>query len=193
MKQERMLFNDERHSRKEEAKPVLNIVAAYDSPNTAIRATNLLGVLVRRFGNEFVFQCTLWRFDALGLPQTRDAALIAGGAADLIIICARSDNDLPEAVQDLLRHCLAGRAQGSAALVALLESHGKLGAVRGRTRQFLQNVATGSRLDFFLHEVELPESCPPFAPQDVCSGAKTFTSVAEGLLHQVNRPPDLRA
>lgn len=186
-----MLFNDERHSRKEEARPLLNMVVVYDSPNTVIRATNFLGMLVRRFGDEFVFHCSLWRFDAVGLPQTREAALIAVGAADLIIICARSHHDLPGAVQDLLSHCLARKAQGSAALVALLESHGKLDAVRGRTRQFLQNVATGSQLDFFLHEVELPESRPQFAPQDVRSRANTFTSGAEGILHQANRPPDL--
>lgn len=132
----------------------LNVVMVYDDRHAASRAMNILSGLVRQFGDDFEFRCDLWRFDVLGLPEVRREAACAGAAADLLVVSASCDKDLPLPVQDWLNSCADGMPPGSAALVGLLESRGR-GDVQCRTRQFLKDAADRNHLGFFLREVDL--------------------------------------
>ena len=165
-----------------ETSPGFNVVIAYDDRNSARRAMNVVTGLVREFGNDFRFRCDLWRFDVLGLPKVSRAAARAGDAADLLIVAASGDKNLPGPVRNWLEWCADGKPPGSAALVALLESQQRSSDVQGRTRQFLHSAAVRGCMDFFLHEVDLPEARPQPAPTALEPGARGASSLFQRVL-----------
>ena len=170
-----------------ETKPAFDVVVIYDDRSTARRAMKFFSELVREFGDEFEFHCDLWRFDWLDLPKVRAAAVLESSVADLLIVCAQCDADLPAPVKDWLNRCVAEKTPGSAGLVAMLESHRTGHYIQGRTRHFLQSAANRGGLDFFLHEVDLPEIRRELTSKDVQERANTISRVLEGILQQ-NKP-----
>ena len=172
----------------EDIKPPFNIAIVYDDRVAATRAMNVFTGLIRQFGDEFDFQCDLWRFDVLELPEVLEAAVQAGAAADLIIVSARCDHELPAAVTDWLNQCVAMKTPGSAALVGLLEARQRSGDIQRRTRHLLQGAADRSLMDFFLSEVDLPRTSPALTPEDVQARANTVSPLLQGILRQAEPP-----
>ena len=111
-----------RHGGEHPAKPLFHVVLVHDDLRAAIRALRVLKRLVHDLAGHFAIRCSMWSFAVLDLPSARHMAIPASAAADLLIISARSDNDLPMSVQDWLARFPALKAPGSAALVCLLES-----------------------------------------------------------------------
>ena len=173
----------------DETKPAFNVAVVYDSRRAATRAMNVIGGLLHQLGDDFEFHCNLWRFDVLELPEAREGAARAGAAADLLIISARCDNGLPLSVKAWLDQCLAGKIPGSAALVGLLESRRQPIDLQCRARQFLQQAADRSLLDFFLHEVDLPNTSLGMTVEDLQTRANSVTSVLDGILHRSASAP----
>jgi hypothetical protein len=182
MNDERILSVDEAYERDEEGKPAFNVVIVYDDRSAALRAMNVLNGLVHQFGDDFEFHCDLWRFDMLGLPREREAAAHAGAAADLLIVSAACDTDLPGSARDWLDKSIDGKIPGSAALVALLESRRRLSNVQCRTRQFLQSAADRGLMDLFLHEVDLPQTGPEWTPEVLQKRANIVSPVLQRIL-----------
>jgi hypothetical protein len=149
--------------------------------------------LVRQFGDEFEFDCDLWRFDVLGLPEPQEAVAWAGHRANLIIVADRCEADLPPPVKDWLNWCVDRKTPGSAALVALLESQRRLSDVQCRTRQFLQHVAVRGGLEFFLQEADFPQTRLELNAEVLGKRANTVSFVLEGILHRGEAPSRWRA
>ena len=170
-----------------ETKPAFNVVVIYDDRSANRRAMKFFNELVREFGDEFEFHCEIWRFDWLELPKVRAAAVLESSVADLLIVSAQCDADLPAPVKDWLNRCIEEKTPGSAGLVAMLESHRSWNEMQCRTRQFLQRAANRGGLDFFLHEVDLPEVRPELTSKDVQERANTVSNVLEGILRR-NKP-----
>lgn len=174
-------------------RPALNVAIAYDTRRAATRVMQILGPLVRKLGDESEFDCSLWRFDVLGLPDLRSAALAAGRRADLFILSARCEAGVPWQVRDWLEASLRARMPHSAGLIGLLEGNLQTGVLTTETGRWLQTVADRHSIDFFLQEFHLPASCPPLALQDVQTRANTVSSVLEGILSRTVPPERLRA
>jgi len=190
MNRKRLFLQDEAST--EQTKPTFKVVMAYDSRSAGTRAMNVFSGLVREFGDEFEFHCGLWRFDVLGLPKTREEAVRAGIAADLFIVAARCDTDLPSPVQFWLDQCVAEKGPRSAGLVALLESRQTFGDFQCQTRQHLQRIADRAGLDFFCHEARSQRASPVLSSETLKDRASTVSSVLEGILHRRETPPRWR-
>jgi hypothetical protein len=180
-------FEVEPSDRYVETKHTFDVVIIYDDRSAAKRAMKFFSELVRQFGDEFEFHCEIWRFDWLDLPKVHAAAVLESSVADLLIVAAQGDADLPAPVKDWLNRCIAEKTPGSAGLVAMLESHQSANDIQSRTRQFLQSAANRGGLDFFLHEVDLPEIRRELTSKDVQERANTISRVLEGILQQ-NKP-----
>jgi len=197
MNYEGIISEDEAGGRTEEARTTFNVVIVYDSSIAGNRAMNVFSGLVREFGGEFDFHCDLWRFDVFALPEVREAATRAGAAADLLIVAAQCEIDLPLSVKGWLDESVAEKAPRSAALVALLESGPRSSDVQSRTRQCLQSAADRSLMDFFLHEVDLTQSSLAAAAENLQSRAntvhpsstKTFTGASHGAARRHGGEP----
>ena len=150
--------------RAEKVNRTFNVLIAYDSRAAAARAMKAFDGLARRLSDEFDLNCDLWRFDMFALPEARQLAVAAGAVADLIIVSARGDNDLPKPVKEWLEAAVAEKLPGTAGLVGLLESHPGSSNASGRSYQFLQSAADRSLMDLFLYEIELPGTGPGLRP-----------------------------
>jgi hypothetical protein len=166
----------------------MNIAILYDDRIAGTRAMNMFSGLVQQFGREFVFQCDLWRFDVLELPEVFGTAARTGESADLVIVSTRCDRDLPPSVRAWLDKCVAAKAPGSAALVGLLELPRRPSDIPGRTREFLQSAANRGLMDFFLREVDLPRTNSGLTGKDVGDRARASSPVLQGTLRQTRRP-----
>jgi hypothetical protein len=194
MKYDRTFSEGEAGERPEAARMTFNVVIVYDSRIAGNRAMNVFNGLVREFSGEFDFHCDLCRFDVFALPEAREAATRAGAAADLLIVAAGCDIDLPLSVKGWLDESVAEKAPRSAALVTLLESGSRLNDVQSRTRQCLQSAADRSLMDFFLHEVDLPlasaaENLQRRANTVHPSSTKTFTGASHGAARRHGSEP----
>lgn len=136
-----------------------NVVIVYDARDAALRAMEIFHGLVEHFGDEFEFHCDLWCFDVLEFREGYEAALLAGPAAQLLIISS-CDTQPPKTVKDWLEQSAAAKAPGSAALVGLLKSHQGSKKSQRKLSQLLRRTADRSRLDLFLHQIHVLQLLP---------------------------------
>jgi hypothetical protein len=100
---------------------VLNIVIVYKDPAAAVRAMHALDGSAGQFEGTIEFHRQLWRFDFLGEPRWRSQAMMDVLKADLLLISAGSEGDLPDWFQTWLCDCLSQMRDTTGAVVALLK------------------------------------------------------------------------
>lgn len=143
-----------------------NVVVAYDDSAAGRRGMELYVRLQRGAPGEMEFHCDLWRFDLLNLPSVRDAAVLAGMHAQLIVISANGDRGLPTGVKQWLEQSLEDRRAGSAALAALLVSERGIPLAESPVRSTLEAIAKRRSIEILSDpfvEHNLPAD-PPSAP-----------------------------
>lgn len=124
-----------------------HIVMIYEDAEGGSRAQRFADKLLGEIRTDCECVSDLWRFDVLGITEVRNAAVRAATAADLVIVSASGERDLPPAVEDCLE-LWAWMIDGTRpALVALFpDSEGK--CVR-RIQARLRAIAAQKDLEFF--------------------------------------------
>lgn len=124
-----------------------HIVMIYEDAHVGSRAQRFADKLLGEIRADCECVSDLWRFDVLALSEVRNAAVRAATAADLVIVSASGERDLPSAVADWLE-LWAWMIDGTRpALVALFQdSEGK--CVR-RIQTRLRAIAAKKDLEFF--------------------------------------------
>jgi hypothetical protein len=131
-----------------------NVVIAYESFPTGIRAKAVFDRLVERFVSYCAFSSSMWKFDFLRLPKLRDVAANEAAEADMILFAVQRENEFPPAVKDWIDIWLP--RIGDCLLVGLLETDGT-----GRCRAnpaflHLKKVAEEGNLKFLCLEHDKP-------------------------------------
>ena len=176
-------LNEPAESHGNDAKPKFNIAVAYDSYGAARRALRIFSSLLDAFGDEFDFQCQLWRFDVLALLDVRQAAVRSSTSADMLVVSAEADGEMPAFLKQWLEDSIEGKAPGTAALVGLLEARGQTASeMYSPTRRFLQDAAHRAGLDFFLHEVHFNDTEIESVNETRRTGAVSF--ITEDIFHK---------
>ena len=129
-----------------------NIVIAYDNGQSARHAIRLVNALAGKFGREFEIQRDLWRFDALALPKMGWLAARSAASANILIIAAEGDGELPVAVRTWLEEWSDNTRPGMAALAALLRERSPSADAEPATLRFLRDLAERAGLEFFVGE-----------------------------------------
>jgi len=92
----------------------------YDALPSAHNAATLLKRVTHKAGQEA--RLSLWKFDHLDLPQTREQIRLDISRANLIIVCAPCDLRLPENARMLLDQWGAHRTAAPRAIAAILSA-----------------------------------------------------------------------
>ena len=129
-----------------------NIVIAYDNGQSARHAIRLVNALTGKFGREFEIQRDLWRFDALALPKMGWLASRSAASANILIVAAEGDGDLPAPVRAWLEEWSDNTRPGMAALAALLRERSPSEGSESATLRFLRELAERAGLEFFAGE-----------------------------------------
>jgi len=129
--------------------PTFNILTAYESLERALRVKELLDRLASDLRSTCKINSEFWNFELLEHPAFRAQAAAEASEANMVIIAAKGDTDLTDAVKSWLEAWLPQRQAGHTALVALLDAEGRRSAEPPRPCAYLQKIAARSSMDFF--------------------------------------------
>jgi len=123
----------------------------------------------------------------LSLPSVRDAAVLAGMHAQLIVVSANADRGLPTGVRQWIEQSLEGRLPRSAALAALLHSERGIPLAESPVRAVLEAVARRRSIDFLGNSwLEMDSTQPAVAAFTSLSDQASI--LAENVLPRSPRP-----
>jgi hypothetical protein len=168
---------------KPKSAPSFEVVLAYQDFSSGIRAKEFFDRLVRDHGSLFHFLCHLWKFDVLLAPELGDQAVSDAANADMIVIAAHAQTELPHAVKDWVELWLR-QTRTPGALVALLEDVQPPVGSPFAVPNYLREVAERGQMKFFCDNLGSPEIEFPFAvtetqqPSHFESGRNFRNSVA---------------
>jgi len=137
----------------------IKAVILYEGTSTGQRAMITCKRLIRRLGQDFEFETSLWNFDVLCLPVLKQMAAQDAADANLVIIATHGQRVLPREVRFWLKSWLSQKREGIRALVALLASAGGESTGKSYLLDYLQEAAQNANIDFFSHTFpDLPDN-----------------------------------
>lgn len=135
-----------RISAEAEADSTFNVVIAYEDFETGKQAKRTCDYLAERMEEECQVQQQMWKFDVLGVTKLREIAADDAARADIIIISAHGNDELPPEVKAWTELWLP-QPKKAIALVALLDL-----VIEGSDnpiRRYLASAARRAGLEFF--------------------------------------------
>ena len=167
----------------------INVLIAYNEVSEGRRGMDLFCALRHDVPTKLDLRCDLWRFDLIGLPGVREAAVLAARHAQMIVVATNADVDVPAAVKDWLDQSFTGRAPGSAAMVALLHSRSAGGLALSPSRASLELMAYRRKFQFFVAAAREGKADTTLGVKRVRERAVRTSAVLEEILHRPPRPP----
>jgi len=130
-----------------------HVVIAYDAPRAAQEAVQ---TVMRAVAHAAVFgvRNDIWRFDLMDVPVVREEASASAATANLLVLVARSHEELPASIKSWLQEWATLSAGEDSALLALFHGKKRSASAHILDRQFLEMTARQARHDFFTHELE---------------------------------------
>ena len=122
----------------------LNVVIAYEDLETGKRAMKTYEYMVQQLGDQCLFANQMWKFDVLAVPKLKEIAAKDAAAAEIIIVSAHANRELPTAVRDWIELWLAHKTEASA-LVGLFDAN----TIENPIRTYLTEVARRAKIEFF--------------------------------------------
>ena len=99
----------------------LKIVLFYEDFSAAIRAYNSFDWLTKNFGSGRAVSTASWSFDMLGMSRLSPSVLHDSTAADVLVVSAHKDQDLPPHVAIWVDRCISQEPETEPVLVALFD------------------------------------------------------------------------
>ncbi len=123
--------------------PALKVHLIYEDTETGLRAKQAVDRLGERFNLETDACLNPWRFDRLWEPTLREQALNEAAEADILLVSAHGQDELPPAILAWLEQWLASDHAGPRALVLSFDAR-----ARGSTgaNQILASLHAAARL-----------------------------------------------
>jgi hypothetical protein len=141
----------------------LKLVIVYDDFANGRYAMDFLERLIQNFGRLFTFVPRFLRLEELREPCLDASLTEEAGRADMVVIAAREEAELPGRVETLMR-AWEGEARGDeGALIALLRPIWKGSANQAGVRSHLEQVARRAGRTFLCKQIEWPEEPTEFA------------------------------
>ena len=127
------------------------IVLLHDDPVSGVRGASVLERLAGQFeAEQGKFDTVIWKFDVLRHPGLREHAATRIREADMIVISATGNAELPGHVQSCLETALSQRPGRAAAMVALLDRESARSGELPRLGSHVRQLAARFGLGFFL-------------------------------------------
>lgn len=154
----------------------MNVVIAYEDFEMGKQGKNTYDRLVDQLSHEFKFSSHMWKFDVLTVPKLKEMAARDAAMADIIIIAAHGDAELPVAVKSWIEMALAEGIQ-AIGLVGLFDRNA---AADNPCRVYLGSIAQMANLEFFSQ----PSDMSPTGPEETNkaeSAARSISILSDSL------------
>jgi hypothetical protein len=137
--------------------PSLHIIIVYEDYLTGNRALRTCERLIQQFRPDTHCDTTSWKFELLRSAKLRKMATEEAVAADMIIVSAHGDSDLPLEIKSWMDSWLHIKRGSDSALVALLHCSNPAAPQQGPADAYLKEAARKAKLDYFCHFFEEDE------------------------------------
>jgi hypothetical protein len=97
------------------------IVTFYEDFASAMRAYRVFEWLARNFSGDLPVKATSWSFSMLGMSRLTSTVLRDSASADVLVVSANGDKDLPPHVAAWIEDCISRERNAGPVLVALLD------------------------------------------------------------------------
>ena len=188
-------FSKHQQPQAEETVPrklAIKIVIASEDARNAARARELSEKLARELRPAMEITSEVWRFNFLRHEDVRNVALASVAEADIVVIAAHDDGELPECVKMWIEDWVPLTRNGPTVLLALLDRYVEMPGNSGSLCAFLRRIARRAGMDFYLKAGD--ESEPDFRhiavdeyETDVDAGASLDEDVPRTSLFQSGR------
>jgi len=131
-----------------------NVVIAYEDFETGKHAKKTYDFLVEHLGDECRFNNQMWKFDVLAVPKLLEMAAKDAAHADIVIVSAHGNSDLPPEVKAWMDAWITKPSRA----IALVGLFGAQEYLNNPARGFLAGVARRAGIEFFSQPGLWPES-----------------------------------
>jgi hypothetical protein len=128
------------------------VVVAFDDSATSSPALKTCEYVIQQLGNDIQVRRKIVDFKQETTPQSRAAAARDAAKADMVIVAAREDEQLPLPMQEWMDEWAANRSADEGALVAILNRSTRANT-KSSVRDRLASVAKQAHMDFFSSEI----------------------------------------
>lgn len=161
--------------------PRLNVVALYDSVDSAARANAAVRSMVMALRGQRHVESRLWSFDMLARLDLRHASAWTAAEADVLLVAASALSPLPQHVASWLFDCLGDNEKGAPLIVAIYDNDGRKATSVPPLRRELLNLARRWKAPVLcsreLHALFAGDSRPPgFADLDAIDHEEVFAN-----------------
>jgi hypothetical protein len=169
-----------------------SVMVVYEDPESREAAVRFCDGLIEKFWDRYGFYLSWWSFASLIELSSAEVHLEKALEADLIVVAANPEGDLPAPVQTWFETWIGRRVDREGAIVALNDPGPGTEQARASKFIYLRNVAHRARMDYLTQVpqgslFEIPESLESFSER-----AGHVTSVLDKILH-TQPPPHLLA
>ena len=126
----------------------LETVVVYEDFATACHARRASAEWLQQAGRQVKISHTMWKFNLLQNHKLKEMAADDAAAADLVIIAAQEDKDLPDEVKSWINLWMERPLGRGAILLVVAERPGEHHESAGPACAYLRQVAQRGNLDF---------------------------------------------
>jgi hypothetical protein len=172
-----------------EVSPPLNIVVVFADTLLAKKSAQIYNELIEQFAPDCVFNASWWKFDRLLQRELFEAASHDAAEADIVIVAAHADEDLPEPVKGWMDMALCKAAKQDRLLIALLGAGTGWRSADSAANQYLRTAAQEAGMEYLHRWVALPPQMSNGSLKDIMNRASAITPLlAEILSHTAAVP-----
>ena len=160
----------------------LNIVVVFADTILARKLVTIYNDLIEQFAPDCVFNASWWKFDRLRQPELFSAATRATQEADIVIVAAHANEDLPEVVKTWIDMAFWKRAGQDRLLIGLLGQATASQPGDSLPDRYLQAAAREAGMEYLLHWSTLPAPTSNGSLENIADRANAITPMLAEIL-----------
>ena len=165
------------------------MVAAYEDAAARERAVGFCDQLVGRFWTQVEFDVSWWSFVSLEEVNGAREAVQKAAQAEVIVVSAAPEGDLPAAVKAWIEAWLGLRGEREGVLAGLTGSVDAPHVEEGPKHLYLRRAAHLAGLDYLTQVPSHISRAIPDSLESYTERADQVTSLLDGILRQQRPPP----
>jgi len=167
----------------------LKVVVVFSDPILARKSAHIYNHMIEQFAPDGVFTAAWWNFDRLHEPESFSAATRAAKIADIIMVAAYADSDLPDAVKTWIDIAFWKQAGRERLLIGLLGLATALPPGDSPPNRYLQAVAREAGMEYLLHWSTLPAPTSGVSLENLEIRANVVTPLLAEILSHATAVP----
>jgi hypothetical protein len=156
----------------------LNTAVVYSDQVSAAKALEIHRWVLRQVGPNGPVTTTWWDLEWLKEQDLFESSCRQAAQADILFVAVRASDSFSEELKFWLAGVLRGRARGERALIALLQTDGRMPGVITAVEEYLHRQAESAGVEYFPHRYSSIEAGKTASLSEAARGRTASTTAA---------------